>query len=71
MAFVVKFIEKKAPAGLDLLGNILIAAPLTRLIGNAFSPIVDATLLNIGGIIKDTTSASPILMGIILGELLQ
>ncbi len=67
MAFVVKFIEKKAPAGLDLLGNILIAAPLTRLIGNAFSPIVDATLLNIGGIIKDTTSASPILMGIILG----
>ncbi|MBM7701825.1 PTS sugar transporter subunit IIC [Metabacillus iocasae] len=67
MAFVVKFIEKKAPAGLDLIGNILIAAPLTRLIAVGVTPLVDATLLNIGGIITETTNASPILMGIILG----
>ncbi|TYR82683.1 PTS sugar transporter subunit IIC [Priestia megaterium] len=67
MAFVMKVVEKKAPAGLDLLGAILIVAPLTRLIATWITPLVDATLLNIGGIIKETTSANPILMGIILG----
>ncbi|WP_110112872.1 PTS sugar transporter subunit IIC [Bacillus sp. CGMCC 1.16541] len=67
MAFIVKWIERKAPAGLDLIGNILIAAPLTRLIAVGVTPLVDATLLKIGGIITETTNASPILMGIILG----
>ncbi len=67
MSFVVKKIENKVPDGLDLIVVIIVAAPLVRLLGVYASPIVDATLLNIGGIITQTTTSSPIVMGIILG----
>ncbi|MFP7296114.1 PTS sugar transporter subunit IIC [Neobacillus niacini] len=67
VAFLVKLIEKKVPGGLDLIVTILIAAPLVRLIAVGMKPVVDATLLNIGGIITETASSNPILMGIILG----
>lgn len=67
MSFVVKKIEKKVPDGLDLIVTIVIAAPLVRLLAVYADPLVDATLLNIGGIITQTTDASPIVMGIILG----
>ncbi|MBO1512478.1 PTS sugar transporter subunit IIC [Metabacillus bambusae] len=67
VAFLVKIIEKKMPAGLDLIVTILVAAPLVRLIAKYMSPVVDATLLNIGGIIAETANSNPILMGIILG----
>jgi len=67
VAFLVKLIEKKVPGGLDLIVTILVAAPLVRLIAVGMKPIVDATLLNIGGIITETASSNPILMGIILG----
>jgi fructose-specific phosphotransferase system IIC component len=67
VAFLVKIIEKKVPAGLDLIVTIIVAAPLVRLIAKYMSPVVDATLLNIGGIISETANSNPILMGIILG----
>lgn len=67
VAFLVKVIEKKVPAGLDLIVTIIVAAPLVRLIAKYMSPVVDATLLNIGGIIAETANSNPILMGIILG----
>ncbi|MDY0409203.1 PTS sugar transporter subunit IIC [Virgibacillus soli] len=67
MSFVVKKIEKKVPDGLDLIVTIVIATPLVRLLAVYADPLVDATLLNIGGIITQTTDASPIVMGIILG----
>lgn len=67
VAFLVKFIEKKVPGGLDLIVIILVGAPLVRLIGVGMAPVVDATLLNIGGIITETANSNPILMGIILG----
>jgi fructose-specific phosphotransferase system IIC component len=67
VAFLVKVIEKKVPAGLDLIVTIIIAAPLVRFIGEQLTPLVNATLLNIGGIIKETANSNPILMGIILG----
>jgi fructose-specific phosphotransferase system IIC component len=67
VAFLVKWIEKKVPGGLDLIVTILVAAPLVRLIAVGMKPVVDATLLNIGGIITETASSNPILMGIILG----
>lgn len=66
-SFVVKKIESKVPDGLDLIVSIVIAAPFVRLIAFYADPLVDATLLNIGGIITQTTNASPIVMGIILG----
>ena len=35
ISFVVKFLEKKVPAGLDFIAIIIIAAPLSRLIALA------------------------------------
>ncbi|WP_019155400.1 PTS sugar transporter subunit IIC [Robertmurraya massiliosenegalensis] len=67
VAFLVKLIEKKVPGGLDLIVIILFCAPLVRLVGELMSPVVNATLLNIGGIITETANSNPILMGIILG----
>jgi fructose-specific phosphotransferase system IIC component len=67
VAFLVKWIEKKVPGGLDLIVIIVLCAPLVRLIGEFMTPVVDATLLNIGGIITETANSNPILMGIILG----
>lgn len=67
MSFVVNKMEKFIPAGLDLIIIILVATPLVRLLATFAEPVVDATLLNIGGIITETANASPIYMGIILG----
>lgn len=67
VAFLVKMIEKKVPGGLDLIVTIIVAAPLVRLIAEWMQPVVNATLLNIGGIITETANSNPILMGIILG----
>lgn len=67
VAFLVKLVEKKVPGGLDLIVIILFCAPLVRLIGEFTSPLVDATLLNIGGIITETANSNPIVMGIVLG----
>ncbi|MHC1748247.1 MAG: PTS sugar transporter subunit IIC [Cellulosilyticaceae bacterium] len=70
ISYVIKFLEKKVPAGLDLIAIILIAAPLARLIAAGMAPIVDATLLNIGQVLLSSTNSNPILMGIILGGIL-
>ncbi|WP_147532816.1 PTS sugar transporter subunit IIC [Bacillus marasmi] len=67
VAFLVKLIEKKVPGGLDLIVIIIFCAPLVRFIGELMVPVVNATLLNIGGIITETANSNPILMGIILG----
>jgi len=67
VAFLVKLIEKKVPGGLDLIVIILVCAPFVRLIGEFMNPVVNATLLNIGGIITETANSNPIMMGIILG----
>ncbi|MDN6162543.1 MAG: PTS sugar transporter subunit IIC [Atopostipes sp.] len=70
ISFVVNWLERIIPDGLDLIVIILIAAPLSRLIAVASSPIVDATLLQIGKILVSTADSSPIFMGIILGGVL-
>lgn len=67
MSFVVKFFEKKLPGGLDLIVIIVIAAPLTRLIAQVMTPIVNNTLLKIGDVLIASANTSPIIMGIILG----
>ena len=63
-------IEKRVPQGLDLIVTICFAAPLARAIAMYSSPIVNSTLLNIGGILESASHASPILMGIILGGII-
>ena len=70
VSYVVKFLEKKVPAGLDLIAIIIIAAPLARLIATGMTPLVNGTLLKIGDVLLSSANASPIIMGIILGGIL-
>ncbi|MEG1311612.1 MAG: PTS sugar transporter subunit IIC [Romboutsia sp.] len=70
VSFVIKFLEKKVPAGLDLIAIIIIAAPLTRLIAMGMDPIVENTLLKIGQVLIQAADASPLVMGLILGGLI-
>ena len=70
VSFVVKYLEKKLPAGLDLIVIILVATPLAFGIGQVTSPMVDSVLGNVGTVLTEASSASPILMGIVLGGLI-
>jgi fructose-specific phosphotransferase system IIC component len=70
MAFVVKGIEKKVPEGLDLIVCVVVVAPLARLIAKTTDPLVNATLGNIGEVIKLATNESPIVMGLALGGII-
>ena len=70
VAFVVKYLEKKVPAGLDLIVIIMIGAPLAYFIGDVTSPVVNGVLGTIGTVLTEASSASPILMGIVLGGLI-
>ena len=67
VSFIVKKMEEKIPVGFDLIVIIIVATPLVRIVAVLVDPLVDATLLNIGGIITETANASPLVMGIILG----
>ena len=70
LSFVVPKIEKVVPQGLDLIFIICFIAPLARLIAAVSNPVVNSTLLNIGGILESASHTSPILMGIILGGII-
>ena len=69
-SFVIKFLEEKVPAGLDLIVIILVAAPLTYFIGDVTSPVVNGVLNTVGTVLIEASTASPIIMGIILGGLI-
>lgn len=70
ISYVVKFMEKRIPAGLDLIAIIVICAPLSRGIAQLTTPVVNATLLKIGDILLSAANGNPIVMGIILGGIL-
>lgn len=70
ISFVIKKMEEKVPAGLDLIVIIVVAAPLTYLVGSVTSPVVNGVLETVGSVLTSASSASPILMGIILGGLI-
>lgn len=67
LAFVVPKIEKKIPAGLDLIVCLLFVAPAARGIALLADPVVNQTLLNIGSVITAATTKSPMVMAIVLG----
>lgn len=67
LAFIVPEIEKRMPQGLDLIVIICVIAPLARFIAFISNPIINSTLLNIGGILESASHSSPVLMGIVLG----
>lgn len=67
LSFIIPKVEQKVPQGLDLIFVICFISPIARLIASVSNPIVNSTLLNIGGILESASHSSPILMGIILG----
>ncbi|SHI08663.1 Phosphotransferase system, fructose-specific IIC component [Clostridium collagenovorans DSM 3089] len=71
VALISPYVEKALPEGLDLIVGALLMAPLARLIAMGFNPIVDATLLNIGGMISVAAEQSPIVMGFLLGGIMK
>ena len=70
ISFVVKFLEKKVPAGLDLIVIILVAAPLTRGIAMVMDPVVNSTLLQIGTVLIQAQETSPKIIALILRGLI-
>ena len=71
MTFVIRLIEKKITNGLDFIIVVIFCIPLARLLGVGFTPLVDGSLLKIGGIIDAAMAASPLLMGLILGGIIS
>ncbi|MGL5313112.1 MAG: PTS sugar transporter subunit IIC [Peptostreptococcaceae bacterium] len=69
-SFLVRFFERKVPAGLDLIVIIVIGAPVARFIAMTMNPIVNSTLLQIGQVLIQAADTSPVVMGIILGGLI-
>lgn len=69
-SFGMKWMEEKLPDGLDLIAAIIVIAPITRLIATGMTPVVDASLMQIGNIIKESKTSSPILMGVVLGSII-
>lgn len=70
ISFIVRFLEKKIPAGLDLIVIIVVAAPITRYIAQSTAPIVDSTLIRIGQVLIQASDTSPLIMGLILGGII-
>lgn len=70
IGYVMKYTEKYVPDGVDLIGSIVILAPLARLIAVLLTPVVNSTLIRIGDIIQSSTNTNPIIMGIILGGII-
>ena len=70
MSFIIKKLEEKVPAGLDLIVIILVALPIAFGIGTALSPVVDSVLTVIGNVLIEASSANAIVMGLILGGLI-
>ena len=70
ISFIVLFLERKVPAGLDLIAIIIIGAPIARGIAMFMDPVVNNTLLEIGKVLIQAADTSPLIMGIILGGLI-
>ncbi len=64
-------IEKKLPEGLNIVFGALLIAPLARFIGVITTPVVDATLLTVGGAVTAAANQSPIVMGFLLGGMMK
>ena len=69
IGYVMKYTEKYVPDGVDLIGSVVLLAPLARLIAAGLTPVVNNTLLKIGDIIQ-STDTNPIFMGIVLGGII-
>jgi len=70
VSFLVRWLQEKVPNGINLLGVIFIATPISYGIAFALAPVVNNLLLSIGDILISAQDQSPIVMGVILGGIL-
>ena len=63
--------EKYVPDGVDLIGSVVLLAPLARLIAAGLTPVVNNTLLKIGDIIQSSTDTNQYLWGLFSAVSLQ
>ena len=54
----------------DLIGSIILLAPIARLIATGLTPVVNNTLIKIGDIIQSSIDTNPLIMGIVLGGII-
>lgn len=65
------YIEKYLPTGLDVIAGSLLIAPLARLIATGVNPLVDGLMATIAGSITIAATQSPVVMGFLLGGILN
>lgn len=64
-------IEKKLPEGVNVIAGALIVAPISLAVATATDPIVNMTLVKIGGTITAAAEQSPLVMGFLLGGIMK
>lgn len=71
IGFIAPVIEKKLPAGVNVIAGAIIVAPLARVIVTVVDPGVTFILSRIGETISMATDQSPIVMGFLLGGIMK
>lgn len=69
--FILKWLEKKIPTGLDIILCSLVAAGIGRGIALVMDPAVNAVISTVGDSITAATMQSPLLMGLLLGGMMK
>ena len=69
--FISKVIEKHLPEGIDIIVGALVIAPCAYVIAHASGPVVGSIMAIIGSAITGATTASPYVMGFLLGGLIK
>lgn len=64
-------LERKLPEGLNMIAGALIIAPAARMIALLVDPVVNSTLIRIGGTISAAAEQSPLVMGFLLGGIMK
>ncbi|XCP87180.1 PTS sugar transporter subunit IIC [Roseburia hominis] len=64
-------LERRLPEGLNIIAGALIIAPYARIIAILVDPVVNSTLLKIGGTISAAAEQSPLVMGFLLGGIIK
>lgn len=64
-------LEKKLPEGLNVIVGALVVAPLAHFVAFAVNPVVNVTLVKIGGTITAAAEQSPLVMGFLLGGIMK
>ena len=71
IGFIAPVIEKKLPAGVNVIAGAIVVAPFARIIVTVVDPGVTFILSRIGETISMATDQSPIVMGFLLGGIMK